>query len=331
VKNSIFRARLYRSGESASSINVLPVLRNGQDAVGPAFFPPEVVIEIKALACQLPRDLGLPFSSLTGDEIAKQAVERGIVASISGTTVWRWLSNDAIRPWSYRSWIFPRDPAFEQKAGPILDLYHGRWRGKPLRECDFVISADEKTSIQARQRLTPTMPPTAGLAGRVEHEYQRKGALVYLAAWDVGQARLFGLCRPRGGIASFRALVDVVMKQEPYRSARRVFWITDNGSSHRGQKAKDRITSWYPNTILVHTPIHASWLNQVEIYFSILQRKVLTPNDFMNLRELKSRILHFQKLYENTATAFKWNFTRQDLKKVLARLSNPSGLQKNAA
>lgn len=289
------------------------------------------MIEIKALACQLPRDLGLPFSSLTGDEIAKQAVERGIVASISGTTVWRWLSHDALRPWSYRSWIFPRDPAFGQKAGPILDLYHGRWQGKPLRECDFVISADEKTNIQARRRPASTTAPTAGRAGRVEHEYQRKGALVYLAAWDVGRAKLFGLCRPRSGITSFHALVDTVMKEEPYRSARRVFWITDNGSSHRGQTAKDRITGWYPNTILVHTPIHASWLNQVEIYFSILQRKVLTPNDFVNLGELESRILDFQKLYEKTATAFQWKFTRQDLKNVLERLSNPARMLKKAA
>jgi len=309
----------------------LPVLRNGQDAVGPAFFPPEVVIEIKALACQLPRDLCLPFSSLTGDEIAKQAMARGIVASISGATVWRWLSDDAIRPWCYRSWLFPRDPAFEQKAGLVLDLYHGTWQGKPLDEKDFVISADEKTSIQARRRLVPTVPPSAGRAGRVEHEYERKGALVYLAAWDVRQARVFGLCRPKSGIASFRALVDLVMQQEPYRSARRVFWITDNGSSHRGQRAMDRIREWHPNTILVHTPIHASWLNQVEIYFSVLQRKVLTPNDFMNLRELESRILDFQELYERTAKTFKWKFTRQDLKRVLARLSNQTGMQKNAA
>jgi len=154
VKNSIFRARSCRSGGNASSTNVLPVLRNGQDAAGPAFFPPEVVIEIKAPACQLPRDLGLPFSSLTAEEIAKQAVERGIVAS---------------------------------------------------------------------------------------------------------------------------------------------------------------------------------WLNQVEIYFSILQRKILTPNDFVNLGELESRILDFPKLYEKTATAFRWKFTRQDLKNVLARLSNPARLLKNAA
>jgi hypothetical protein len=111
------------------------------------------------------------------------------------------------------------------------------------------------------------------------------------------------------------------MNQEPYRSARRVFWITDNGSSHRGTKAIERLRFWYPNAILIHTPVHASWLNQVEIYFSVLQRKVLTPNDFNDLQELEARILSFQSLYESTAKPFEWKFTRDDLRDLLSRLS----------
>jgi hypothetical protein len=209
----------------------------------------------------LPKDLGLPFSKLTHDEIARQAEKQGVVASISGKTVWRWLSKDAIRPWCYRSWIWPRDPDFEQKAARVLDLYHGIWNGNPLGDHDFIISSDEKTSIQARHRLKDTTAPTAGCCGRVEHEYERMGALAYMAAWDVRQAKIFGLCKPGTGIDSFRELVDLVMGQEPYRSAKRVFWITDNGSSHRGQSSIDRLKNWYPNAIQVHTPIHASWLN----------------------------------------------------------------------
>ncbi len=134
-------------------------------------------MEIKALACQLPKDLGLPFSRLGRKEIAQEAVKRGIVASISGTTVWRWLSADAIRPWCYRSWIWPKDPDFERKAGLVLDLYHEKWQGKPLGPGDYVISADEKTSIQARRRVAQTTAPKAGRSGRIEHEYERKGAL----------------------------------------------------------------------------------------------------------------------------------------------------------
>jgi len=199
-------------------------------------------------------------------------------------------------------------------------LYHGVWEGKPLGDQDFIISSDEKTSIQARRRLRKVTPPTSRRCGRVEFEYERMGALAYLAAWDVRQAKVFGLCKTSTGIESFRKLVDVVMCQEPYRPAHRVFWITDNGSSHRGQASIDRLKSWYPNAIQVHTPIHAGWLNQIEIYFSVLQRKVLTPDDFESLEDLRNRILGFQETYETIAKSFEWKFTREDLKKVLTKL-----------
>jgi hypothetical protein len=248
------------------------------------------------------------------------------VASISGKTVWRWLSTDAIHPWCYRSWIWPRDPYFEEKAGRILDLYHGHWQGKPLNCNDFVVSSDEKTSIQARRRLAPVTAPTPGRYGRVEHEYERRGALAYMAVWDVQHARIFGLCRQSTGIDSFHELVDLVMTQQPYRSAHRVFWVTDNGSSHRGQSSIDRLKSWYPNAIQVHTPIHASWLNQVEIYFSVLQRKVLSPSNFESLEDLENKILSFQMLYEKVSRPFEWKFTREDLKKMLLNFADKQKL-----
>jgi hypothetical protein len=126
-----------------------------------------------------------------------------------------------------------------------------------------VLSADEKTSIQARGRRHATFPPSAGRDMRVEHEYTRGGALAYMAAWDVHHARVFGRCEPTTGIAAFDRLVDQVMATEPYASARRVFWVVDNGSSHRGQRACDRMAARWPNTRLVQLPVHASWLNQV--------------------------------------------------------------------
>lgn len=319
VNNLIYLDRSSPNGVSASLRNAWLASKSSHGEGDPPFFPPEIIVAVKALACQLPKDLGLPFSKLTHDEIARHAEKQGIVASISGKTVWRWLSKDAIRPWCYRSWIWPRDPDFEPKASMILDLYQGIWGGKPLGENDFIISSDEKTSIQARNRLKDTTAPTAGRYGRVEFEYERKGALAYMAAWDVRRAKVFGLCKNTTGIDSYRELVDLVMRQEPYRSADRVFWITDNGSSHRGQSSMDRLKSWYPNAVQVHTPVHASWLNQVEIYFSVLQRKVLTPNDFESLSELQDRILDFQELYETIAKPFEWKFTREDLKKVLAK------------
>jgi hypothetical protein len=135
-------------------------------------------------------------------------VEQGIAASISGVTIWRWLNADAIKPWQYRSWIFPRDPLFSAKAGPILDLYQKKWKGEPLGPGDYVISTDEKTSIQARKRKAATLPPRPGRIMRVEHEYERRGALAYLAAWDVHCAKIFGRCEQKTGIKPFERLVD---------------------------------------------------------------------------------------------------------------------------
>lgn len=243
-----------------------------------------------------------------------------MVASISGSTVWRWLHADAIRPWFHRSWIFPRDPEFATKAGRILDLYERIWEGHPLGADDFVISADEKTSIQARRRCHPTLPPAPGAVMKVEHEYERRGAWAYIAALDVHHTRLFGRCEPTTGIVPFGRLVRQVMTAPPYRTARRVFWIVDNGSSHRGAAAVERLQQAYPNLVLVHGPIHASWLNQIEIYFSIVQRKVLTPNDFTGLADLEHRLLAFQRHYEALARPFEWTFTRRDLARLLAKL-----------
>lgn len=285
-------------------------------------FPPDIVIQIKALTCELPAESGLPLSRYTCHEIAAEAVNRGIIAQISGTTVWRWLNEDAIKPWQYRSWIFPRDPAFEQKAGRVLDLYHGIWQGKALGNNEFVISSDEKTSIQARKRKHETVPAKQKRSMRVEHEYERLGSLNYLAAWDVQHARIFGRCEAKTGIDAFNRLVSDVMSQEPYASAKRVFWVVDNGSSHRGENAIKRMQSKWPNAVLVHLPVHASWLNQIEIFFSILQRKALTPNYFSSLEELQSTIIAFQKRYGQTAKPFKWKFTKNDLERIINKLKD---------
>jgi hypothetical protein len=280
-----------------------------------------VVVEIKALACERPADLGVPLARLSVAEIARVAVARDFVEAISVTTVWHWLREDALRPWRHRSWIFPRDPDFERKAGPILDLYAGRWLGEPLRPDEHVVCADEKTSIQARARIHAGSPPGPGRAGRVEHEYERTGALAYFAAWDVHRAQVFGRCEQRTGIAPFGRLVEQVMSEEPYRSASRVFWVVDNGSSHRGARTEARLRERWPQIRVVHTPVHASWLNQVELYFSIVQRKVLDPNEWRSLAALEVALLAFGDRYSAIATPFEWRFTRLDLHRVLAALS----------
>src|SRR6185295_14404745 len=162
----------------------------------------------------------------------RHAVDDGICASISPATVRRWLSEDALKPWQYQSWIFITDPDFAAKAARVLALYDRTWEGKPLGCNDYVISADEKTSIQARCRCHPTLPPGKARQIRVNHDYHRRGAIAYLAAYDVHRGQVFGRCQDTTGIAAFEFLVDQVMTTEPYASAERVFWIVDNGSSH---------------------------------------------------------------------------------------------------
>ena len=296
-------------------------MRTANAPVAPESFPPELVVQVKAIACEFPSIVGAPLSRWSVAELGLHVRASGLTAAISDTTIWRWLNQDAIRPWQHRCWIFPRDPDFEQKAGRILDLYQRLWKGRRLGADEFVICADEKTSLQARSRKHPSLNTQPGLPMRIEHEYKRLGAWAYLAALDVHRARIFGRCETQNGIAAFDRLVAQTMRQRPYRDARRVFWIVDNGSAHRGPKAVQRLRTQYPNLVLVHGPIHASWLNQIGIYFSVVQRKVLTPNDFTSLAALSQRILEFQCHYQTIAQPFEWQFTRKDLAALLCRLS----------
>jgi hypothetical protein len=329
--NWIHDGNLSPCGENGSLRSVSRVSKNVLDRAVPGFFPPDLVVQIKAIACELPAKYGILLSRWSTKDIGNYVRRSGLVASISGSTVWRWLHEDAIKPWQHRCWIFPRDPDFASKAGKILDLYHRVWNKKPLKEDEFVLSADEKTSIQARARRHTTYPPQPASPMKVEHEYRRCGAWAYIAALDVHRAKLFGLCDHKTGIRPFDRLVDQFMSQDPYKKARRVFLIVDNGSAHRGLKSIQRLEGRYTNLNLVHGPVHASWLNQIEIYFSILQRKALTPNDFSSLAALKDRILGFQQYYQGIAKPFEWKFTRKDLNRLLCKVDRPAGSYRLAA
>jgi hypothetical protein len=134
-----------------------------------------------------------------------------------------------------------------------------------------------------------------------------------------------GRCEPTTGIEPFGRLVKQVLAEEPYRSGERLFWIVDNGSSHRGTAAKQRLHQVDSRIILVHTPVHASWLNQVEIYFSIIQRKVLTPNDFADLEALRLRLALYEALSNQSPTPFQWKFDRTKLTALLAKIGPSHG------
>jgi hypothetical protein len=312
-------SRRSANGGSGGARNPSP-WRISRDRVAPRSFPPEQVAHVKAIACELPAKHGRPLSRFSLSEIVAAVLADDTIARIGRTTVWRILHQDGLRPWFHKTWIFPRDPRFRERAGPVLDLYQRRWEGQPLGEREYVVSTDEKTSIQARGRIHPTQPPQRGRMMKVEHEYVRGGAVAYLAAWDVASGRVHGRCESTTGIEPFERLVEAVMTQEPYRSADRVFWIADNGSSHRGETARQRLRAAYDNAWLVSLPVHASWLNQVEIWFSLVQRKALTPNDMASTDEVEERLMKFQDYQNENPKPFNWKFTKENLHDWLERL-----------
>ena len=286
----------------------------------PRRFPAAVIAQVKAIACEPPEDHGVPQSRWSVADVAAQAAAEGLVESVSRSTVRRWLDGDAIRPWQYRSWIFPRDPYFAVKAGRVLDLYQRIWEETELGEDEYVLSSDEKPGIQVLGRTHPGLLPGPRRAGRSEFEYRRNGTIAYLAAYDVHRARLMGRVEATTGIVPFTALVDQVMATEPYASARRVFWVVDNGASHRNWAAAARMSDAYPNAVMVHLPVHASWLNQIEVVFSVIARKVLSPADFADSDAVAARLLAFQDRYSATATPFGWKFTRADVNDLCRRI-----------
>ena len=231
--------------------------------VGRVVFPPQEVAEVKVIACELPASHDLPLSRFSRVELHRLVLERGVTQA-SASTIWRWLHDDAIKPWQTRSWIFPRDPNFAEKAGRALDLYARIFDGRRLRPDEYVICADEKTQLQALGRRHDTVPPGPGRPGLIEFDYLRGGTLAYLAAWDVHHAKLFDRVEQTTGIVPFGRLIEQVMTVEPYASARRVFWIVDNGSSHAGKTSIARMRKAHDNAELIHLPVHASWLNQAE-------------------------------------------------------------------
>src|SRR2546423_1243981 len=232
-----------------------------RDGAARQIFPPLDHALVKAVACELVAATKQPLSRQSLADVTTR-VRTVLGTSISRSTVWRILDTDAIKPWRYKYWIFPRDPHFADKAGPILDLYAGLWQGKPLGPKDHILSADEKTSIQARRRCPPALPPASGRAAYIENEYERGGALQYLAAWDVRRGYVMGRGELTTGIAPFGRLGKQVLAEEPYRSGERLFWIVADGTSHRGAGSQKRQGQTRSRIHFVHTSLHPPLLHK---------------------------------------------------------------------
>jgi hypothetical protein len=287
----------------------------------PLTYDPVAKAQVVASVCEILHEHQQPLSRFALSDLGQLVRARTRLSQLSQATLSRILSQNALKPWQFRYWLFPRDPDFVAKACVVLDLYAGFWQGQALGPDEYVLSADEKT-IQVLARCHPSSLATPGHLARVEFEYERLGTVAYLAAWDVFRAQIFGRIAPTTDIVNFNRLIDQVMSQAPYRDPTRTFWLVDSGRAHHRNTFPARLQSLYPNALAVSLPIHASWLNQIELYFSIVQRKVLTPMEVTDKERLSQRVLDFQDYYQQTARPFSWKFTADDLKKRLEALHN---------
>lgn len=258
----------------------------------------------------------VPVSRFSATTIAWIMSAIGVVATISARTVARWLKADKLKPWRFRSWITPKDLSkFMPRACAVLDIYERVAKGL-LDDREIVFSVDEKTSIQARQRATndPTSP---GQPARVQHTYSRRGAVNLIAALDVALGTVIGMVCERKNFQVFSAFLTQLVDKAVASGKDTIHFILDNGSLHRPKHLDGWLRERYPNiTIIVHwLPVRSSWLNQIEIFFGILQRHVLQPNDFPDLRVLGERIHRFIAFYNMDAEPINWTYTSRDLKR----------------
>ena len=287
-------------------------------------FPPEVRAEATALACNRPRQKGLPLARWSAAEIARCLVTLGIVVRISVSTVGRWLAQDRLRPWRFHNWQHILDPqAFLERARPILRLY-GQAQAL-LREGVWVVCTDEKSSIQARKPEQPTVPAVSGHPMHLAPRYERKGAVQLFAGLSVADGRVYGMCRNRKCFVDFQAfLLEVIFPEALRRGVHTVALILDNGPTHAPKslgpwlQQQARRRGWTLKVQVYWLPKNASWLDQIEIWFSILQRKLLKPNDFESLQALVREIGSFVRYYNRTAKPIHWTYTVEKLEQKLS-------------
>jgi len=286
-------------------------------------FPPEVRAEATAIACSLPRHADVPLARWSYGEIAKRLQGLHLVPSIAVSTIARWLDEERIKPWRFHSWQRILDPqAFLERARPVLQLY-GEAKAL-LRQGKWVVCVDEKTSIQAREM---TMAPRAAQPDKPVQtgaRYRRHGALQLFAALSVADGQVYGQCRKNKRFADFKAFIlEVLVPEALKRQVHTIDIILDNGSTH----APKQLETWLAEQQQIHQwsfqfkvhwlPPNASWLDQIEIWFSILQRKLLRPNHFSSLEELRQAIMDFIRYHNQTARPVRWSYTVEKLERKL--------------
>ena len=282
----------------------------------PPVFPPEIAAHLVKMACELPDAYGRSLSLWTCAELARSLKNAGAVEKISPQSVQRILQSHRLKPWRVHFWLSPkapRDEAFRQQVLEIMDLYT-----RALEPWERVLSLDEKTSLQPRTRSAKTRPPQTDLVpARLEHEYVRKGALQLFAAFDVRSGEVTGILRRRKRQVEFIELLDEIDRTTPARITV-IHLICDNLSVHHGKQVRAWL-SRHPRFRMHFTPVHCSWMNQVEQWFSILQRKRLCASNFADLADLEARIEAFIAEWNWAAHPFDW--TPKSFEKVLAKVA----------
>ena len=275
-----------------------------------------VALHLVKMACERPDERGRSLSFWDCREMARQLVAEGVVPSISPDTVRRILEHHHLKPWRHHLWLspkVPRDEAFASAVQEISDLYT-----RPLRDDEVVLCADEKTSLQPRPRRAPTLAAQPKRPVRVEHEYGRCGALNLFAAFDTRTGKVYGMTAERKRQAEFIAFLEQLDREIP-ATVKAVHVVLDNLRMHKGKQVQAWLAT-HPRFVFHHPPVHCSWMNQVEQWFSILQRKRLVAPNFHDLADLEAKILAFIAQWDETAQSFAWRRTSFD--KVLAKVDS---------
>ncbi len=292
----------------------------------PSVFPPEARAQATALACSLPKQQGRALSRWSLAEIAVQLVSLGMVLSVATSTVWRWLAAEQIKPWRYHNWQHILDPqVFLERARPVLRLYEQAQQ--LLREGIWVVCADEKTSIQARKLEQPTQPAGVGHPLHVAPRYERKGALQLFAALSVADGQKYAHTADRKRFVDFQTfLLQILIPEALRRGVHTIKLVLDNGPTHAPKQLQGWLqaqiqTNGWPLTIeVVWLPTYASWLDQIEIWFSVLQRKLLQPGNFASLDELAQSIMEFVRCDNLSAKPIHWTYTVEKLEQKLGTI-----------
>jgi transposase len=278
-----------------------------------AGFPPEVAIHVVQLACERPDTLGRSLSQWDCAELARQLIAAELVEDISVATVRRILASHQLKPWRHHLWLYskhPRDAAFYATVSELIDLYT-----RPLCDDEMVLSVDEKTSLQPRCRVHPTQPAQPGnIPTRHEHEYKRGGALNLFAAFDTRSGQVFGQCYQRKRQQEFIAFLEQ-LDREIEQHIKTIHLVCDNVSTHHGKEVRKWVAT-HARFVFHFTPVHCSWMNQVEQWFSILQRKRLRIVDFESKDHLHAKLDQFIQAWNQHAHPFNWSTT--SVAKVMA-------------